>query len=290
LPTDDEIRAYYDAHPDEFLGGDSKTPKPFEEVRDAARQAAVRERVNKQLTERALDLEDHLDAGFTFDEIVAAQGLTKQTAGPMAVDGQPEPSGPELGVLQAVRDLREGELSRAIRTFNGVYVARVTERIPPAMPPLEEVRAEIRADLIQKRAALLAREQAEAWRASLEKRMAGGLRFEEAVLAEGLEPARVRFARGQPIEPVGFEQRVNAAAFDTPLGRLTPVLDTVRGAVVLRPEELLSPDFATFAQEEAALREETMNRLRDERFTEWLEDVRARSRPESFIDPAAPVP
>jgi peptidyl-prolyl cis-trans isomerase D len=287
-PTDEEIKAYYDAHPEDFLSGDSTTPKPFDEVRDAAHQAVVRERVTKQLTERALDLEEDLEATFSFDEIVAVRELTKQTAGPIAVDEAPAPGGPELGILQSVRDLEEGRMSGVIRTANGVYLARVTERIPPVMPPFEEIRGDIRADLIQKRAALLARQQAETWRAVLEKRVAEGLRFEEAALAEGLSPKPVRFARGQSIDPIGYERGVNAAAFEAPLGSMTSVLDTVRGAVVLRPEELISPDFSTLAQEEAALREETLNRLRDERFGEWLDDVRTRAKLESFVDPAPP--
>lgn len=281
--TDQELRDYYNAHQEELAGEDGK-PKPFEEIREPVRQSLLNERTRKQLTERALDLQEDLEAKHTFDEIAAARGLTTQTAGPLNVGEAPAPGGADPAILQAVRDLGEGAMTEVVQTSNGVYLARVTQRIPPTVPPLDEVRDAIRERLIRERAREAARQRAETLRAKLQERMTAGLRFEEAVLAEQISATPAQFTRLQAAGPLGYERRVNDAAFSTPLGQLTPVLETARGFAFLRPEELVAPDESTFAQEEPALRQETLSRRQEERFGEWIQEVRERAKLKSFVE------
>lgn len=280
--TDEDLQGHYEARQDEFLAADG-TPKPFEEAREPVRQSLTSERVRKQLTERGLDLEEDLEAKRPFDEIATARGLTKQTAGPLN-PRSPAPGGPDPALLQAVAELDEGNMSEVVRTTAGVYIARVTRRIPATVPPLEEVRDAIRERLIRERARGSARQAAEVVLAKLQARIAYGVRFEEAVLADGVSVTRARFGRTQPIDPLGYERAVNETAFAAPLGQLTPVLETARGFAVLRPEEYLPPDEAAFAQEEPALRSETLTRRQEERFGEWLQEVRGRAKLTSFVD------
>jgi peptidyl-prolyl cis-trans isomerase D len=229
-------------------------------------------------------LEEDRETRRPFADSATARGLTKQTAGPLTIGEPPAPGGPDPAILQAVADLDEGRVSGVVQTADGVSIARVTRRIPESVPPLEEVRDAIRERLIRERARAAARQAAEALRAELQERLSSGLRFEEAVLADGVSVRTARFSRTQPIDPIGYERTVNDAAFATPLGRLTPVLETVRGFAVLRTEERIPPDESAFAGEEAALRNDTLSRRQEERFAEWMEDVRARARLKSFVE------
>ena len=280
--TDADLTAYYETHRDELLAADGQ-PKPFEEAREPVRQSLTNERVRKQLTERTLDLEEDLDAKRPFDEIVTARGLTRATAGPLN-PLEPTPDGPDPALLRAVAALDEGQVSGVVRTTAGVYIARVTQRIPAIVPALDEVRGAIRERLIREHAREAARKAAEAIRATLQERLSAGVRFEEAVLLNGVTLRHAQFSRTQPIDPIGYERAVNDTAFATTLGSLTPVLETARGFIVLRPEERLPSDEAAFAQEEPALRSETLSHRQDTRLAEWREEVRGRAQLKSFLD------
>jgi len=280
--TEADLTDYYETHHDEFLAADGQ-PKPFEEAREPVRQSLTNERVRKQLTERALDLAEDLDATHPFDEIVTARGLTRAIAGPLN-PLEPTPGGPDPALLHAVAELNKGQVSGVVHTTAGVYIARVTQRIPAMVPALDEVRDAIRERLIRERAREAARKAAEEIRATLQERSSAGVRFEEAVLLGGVTVRHAQFSRTQPIDPVGYERVVNETAFATTLGALTPVLETVRGFIMLRPEERLPPDDAAFAQEEPALRSDTLSHRQETRFAEWLEEVRGRAQLKSFLD------
>lgn len=228
--TEEEIRSYYDAHPEDFRipeqvrleyagvtrdelaareGPPSEEeltafyqthqaefddaagqPQPFDAVREQVRQRVTDERARKALTALALDLEADLAAKFLFEEIVATRSLTPHAAGPLPVNSQGGSAGVELAVLRALEGLPEGALSGVIETALGVYVARVTQRIASHLPPLEDVRVRIQEQLITTRARDAAKGAAEALRATLQDRRAAGFRFEEAVLSTGVGPAR----------------------------------------------------------------------------------------------------
>jgi peptidyl-prolyl cis-trans isomerase D len=323
--TDEEVRAYYETHPDEFrlleqikleCAGASREElaarvelgeeglrafyqdyqaefakeegalTPFEEVKDAIRQHLTQERVRKQLTALALDLEEDVEAALPFEDIVKSRALTQYSAGPLPAGDLWIPNGPEPAVLQAVAELGEGQMSRVIETDNGVYIARVTQRFPSRVPLFDEVRAQIREQLVQERAKEAARKAAEALRVKLTELRAAGLRFEEALHKDGAIPPRpASFTRTEPIDPFGFVPAVNRAAFDTPLGNLTDVIETASGFVIVRPEARLPSDPSLFAQEEAVLRQETLAQKQAAHFERWLKDLRSRAKLQSFVEP-----
>lgn len=279
-PADDEVRAFYDDHPERFATEDG-TAKPFDEVKDAAREETVQERARKQLTLLALDLRDDLEAKQSFDEIVAQRALTPQTAGPIPKNNPFAPGAPpEPAILQAVEPLEEGGMADLIDTERGVYIARLTQRTASQLPELEEVRDKARDALIQERA----RAQANTAAASFRGRLTGEppLRFEEAAAASGIVLAPVQFARDGSIGALGQAPAVSEAAFKTPLGTATEVLEAGGKFAVLRTEERVPADDAAFAQEEAEFRRRTLETKQAARTNEWMEDVRARAKLKDF--------
>lgn len=277
-PSEEELTAFYQTHQAEFDDA-SGQPQPFDAVREQVRQRITDERARKALTALALDLEADLAAKFLFEEIVATRSLTPHAAGPLPVNSQGGSAGVEPAVLEAVEGLPEGVLSAVIETALGVYVARVTQRIPAHLPPLEDVRARIQEQLITTRARDAAKRAAEALRAALQDRRAAGFRFEEAVLSAGVGPARpVRLARTGPIETLGDAPAVNTAVFATPLGELTEILETPGGFVVVRPEAHLPADPAKFADVQETLRKQTMEKQQQDHVAEWFKDLEARAK------------
>lgn len=268
--SDEEVRRFYDTHPDRFAKEDG-TLEPYDDIREDARQQLLEERVRQRLTALAVDLEDDLKVPLRFEEIIAARGLSRHAT------QEPDPA-----IRQAVEGLAEGRMSGVIDTGGAVYVARVTQRIPPRLPPFEEVREQVRSTLIRERARAKAQADAEAFR----NRVLGEprFRFEEAALAAGITPIPVRVARGQPFDPIGYQEEVNEAAFAAPLGGLTEPLETPRGVALLRPETHLPADEAGFAAEEAQLRPRVLAEQQNARLSAWLDEVRSRAKLRSFVD------
>lgn len=282
--TDEDLKTFYEDHREEF-GKDDGATKPLGAVRDVVRQHAIEARVHKQLTALALDLQEDLEAKLPFDQIVKTRALTAHTAGPFPVHDLFVPNGPEPAILQAAAGLAEGQVSDLIKTDQGVYLARVTQRIAPRTPPFEEVRASVRQRLVQMKARATAKTTAEALHRRLEEQLASGVRFEEAVATSQTPVRRVSFTRTDPIEPIGQASTVNETAFATSLGTITEVLETPQGFVILRPEEHSLPsDASQFAKEHDSLREETLKRKQAMVFEQRLKDLRARAKLQNFVE------
>jgi peptidyl-prolyl cis-trans isomerase D len=254
--SEDELNAYYQDHPEQF-STEKGEAKPFADVRETARQQLTEERMRKQLTSLALDFREDLEAKLRFEEIAGARALTAKTTGAIAQDAFWAAGLPDFAILQAVRSLPEGQLSEVIQTERGVYLARVVQRTPSRVPPLEEVKDQVTTRLTEERARQAAQEAAKAWQSRIREHHAAGWRFEEAALVTGTVSSHpATFTRTEAIEELGSVPAVNEAVFGAPLGSLTEIIDTPRGFVIVRPEERIPADEAGFAQQEATLREE----------------------------------
>jgi len=271
------VDSYYRDHPGEFAKEDG-TPKPLGEVEAAIRDQLIEGQVRRQLTALALDLDEDVAARRPFEEILKTRTLTQVSIGPIAVDQAATLPPPQPTLLRAAAELKEGEMSRVLETDEGVYVARLTLRIPQHLPPFDEVRDKVRERLAQERAKANARASADTLHATLKDRWAAGVRFEEAVLAAGVTPMSVAFTRTGPIGPIGRAPEVNTAAFNLPLGALTAVIEVPRGFVIVRPEERIPADEATLTKSHEAAREETLKARQAARVQEWLTAVRTRAK------------
>ena len=278
---DGAVDDYYRDHPGEFVNEDG-TPKPLEKVAATIRDRLIDARVRQQLTALALDMGDDLAARRSFEELVKTRALTRASAGPVAVDQASTLTPPAPALLREVAQLKEDQISGVLEIAEGVYVARLVHRIPQRLPPFEEVRAKIRERLVQEQAKTKARAAAEALRTTLKDKRAAGLRFEEAIRVAGVTPISATFTRTQSIDLIGAAPEVNTAAFNTPLGELTTVLEVPSGFVIVRPEERIPADEAGFAASKEAVREDAVKARQSARREQWLAEVRKRANLQKF--------
>jgi len=289
-PTDEALKTFYDEHPDEFVDKEGK-PKPYTDVTDAVRQQLIAEQVRHQLKALAIDLHEDREDKLTFDEMVVTRALRPHTVGPFAADESRLPSDIEPALFQTLKALPEGEIGDVVETPQGTSIGRIIQRIPSRIPTFEEARAQITERFIRTQARTTAKAAAEALRTTLMTRVKAGLRFEEAALLNAPLPVHpVQFSRTQTIPPLGRVPIVNDAAFRLPLGHLSEVIEVPSGAVLIRPEDRLAPDTASFASAAASLREDLLRRKESERLQQWLGELRKQAKLESFIDapPAHP--
>ena len=284
--TEEALRAFYDAHPQEL-----RLPAQMTiEYVGASRRDLDEEHAARTLTALALDLQEDVAAKRSFDEIAASRALTVRVAGPFPTEGPFRLDGHDPALLEAAATLQEGQMTDVVETDAGVSLGRVTKQIAPRLPPFDEIRAAIRERLMQERSRSAAKASADALHARLKAQRAAGLRFEEAFLAAGAPPGRpATFTRTAPIEPLGSVPALNAAAFDTPLGALTEVIDTPAGWVLLRPEARIPADDGKFAGAEAGLREDTLKTKQHEHVQEWLSALEARAKIQRFLEAPPPA-
>jgi peptidyl-prolyl cis-trans isomerase D len=286
-PEEADLVAWHEARAEQFAGEDGTVP-PFEAVREQVRRQVADRRVRERLVDLAFDLETDLERGLRFEELALAHGLMSRVVGPVAADGSSLPDALDPAVFQAVVSLPERQLSGLVETDRGVYVARVIRRIPQHLLPVEAVRERLRSQVAQDEARRLAQDAAAALRARLLDHQADGLRFEEALLVEGLTAMPVEVSRAQPMAALGEAPRVAEAAFSAPLGRLTEVLEAPDGFVLLRPEAHIPADLARFAEVAERFRQELLRRRQSEHVEAWLTALRRRAELRRFVEAAPP--
>jgi peptidyl-prolyl cis-trans isomerase SurA len=152
---DSDITAFYDAHKEDFtivkerlklaqiLIALPQNPTPVQ-VADAQKKAAM-------IRARAIKGDDFGDLArvYSDDDSKTAGGELGWFA-PGDINDQ---------ILAAVKPLKPGEVSQPVRTSHGIHVVKLEEHEVPGVVPLSEVKAQIRAQLVDQQSSV----QLEKW-------------------------------------------------------------------------------------------------------------------------------
>ena len=254
----------------EKTGGTTRT---LDEVRDEivdllqqesadARAGALAEAMAAEVTEAA-DLEG----------AAARRGLEVQESG-FAALGEPILGlGFSSEVTTQAFQLDEGEVAGPIPTPTGPAFVTVNGVQAPYVPPLEEVEARVRDDVIRRKAFVLAQERADAMAAILQD----AEDFGAAAEAEELEVNETGLiARGASVPGVGVNAEVEEAAFSLDVGATSAPILTGNSAVVLRVHEREEADPADLQANRERLRSELILERQNQFFTAYMEKAKTR--------------
>ncbi len=254
----------------EKTGGATQT---LDEVRDSivdmlqqesadARAGALAEAMSLEISEAA-DLE----------AAAARRGLEAQESG-FAALGEPILGlGFSSEVTTQAFQLAEGEVAGPIPTPTGPAFVTVTGIQAPYVPPLEEVEARVRDDVIRRKAFVLAQERADAAAAILQDAddFAAAAEAEElAVNESGL------IARGASVPGVGVDAQVEAVAFSLIAGETSDPVLTGNSAVVLHVHEREDADPAALQTSREQLRSEMILERQNQFYGAYMENAKAR--------------
>lgn len=171
---------------EEVLPGSTK---PLDEVAPQIRQEIALELAVEDLYELGNQVQDALAAGSSLEEaaeslnlpLLQIEAVSRQGLAP---DGSRVSGIPEGGFLNEAFFLSEGDESLLEETPDGgYYVLRVDEVMPPAVPPLEEIRDEVAMAWRGEKLAELAEQAARGVASDIE----GGATFETVAAETGLE-------------------------------------------------------------------------------------------------------
>lgn len=270
----DPVRSAFGFHVIRVTEKQEETAQPLDEVREAIENTLKNERATARATALARAIAADVSTPDDLERAAAARGLELQDSGFVAA-GEPILG---LGLAPQVSaqafQLEEGAVAGPIRTPTGPTFVTVIDRQDPVVPPLDEVRDDVRQDVLRRKALERARRKADDLAGALQ----GGDGFRAAAADAGLTVgASELIARGAAFPEVGVSPAIERAAFALAAGGVSGVVeaggDTLAVVRVIEREEA---DAGQLAEVRDALRAELLQARRDEFYASYMSQVQQR--------------
>jgi peptidyl-prolyl cis-trans isomerase D len=248
--------------------------RPFDEVKGQIEDQLKSERAESEGQRLADELDKQIDDPGDLDTVAKARGLTATESGFFSRDEPISGLGMAPAVAERAFEMKQGDVSDALRTMNGFAFITVTGTQPERMPGVDEVKARVRDDVIKSKAADTARQRA----AALVPQFKSG-NFDAAAKAAGLEVKTTdEIARGAPIVDAGVSPAIEAVAFKLPAGSVSDAIQTENGAVIVKVLERkdVTPEEVTAGRQ--SLRDEIVNERRNRFYTSYMTKAREKMR------------
>ena len=233
----DVVKTEFGYHVIKLTDKRAASQRPLAEVQAQIEDQIKWQRAQDQAQRMADDVAAQMKKPADFDSVAKPRGLT---VGESPLFAREEPIaglGMAPAVSQRAFEMKEGDVSEAIRMPQGFAFVTVTGKQDAYTPKLDEVKQRVRDDVLKKKAGDAAREQA----AKIAAQLKSG-DFNDAAKAAGLEVKTTELiTRGSPIGDAGTSPAVESAAFSLPVGGVSDAITTDTGAVVVKVLERKDP-------------------------------------------------
>ncbi|QXE92251.1 SurA N-terminal domain-containing protein [Geomonas subterranea] len=157
--TPDEVQTYYQKNIDRYQGKGGILP--FAEVKDKATADAQKQKAAKEAYEKAAEAVNKFKANGDIDGAAAALGAKVEKT-PLFTGKAPAAGlAGETEVVARAFALKQGELGGPVETAKGIYLVKVLDKKPAAVPPLAQIKGAVEAKAVEVKAADLAKKKAE---------------------------------------------------------------------------------------------------------------------------------
>lgn len=247
---------------------------------DEVKPAIVNELRNKQARQVALDeVEKAHDAvldGAPLEKVAADLGLTVQSPPPFAA-GERVGGLPRKPLNDEAFKTEVGEIGEVVTEAAGYTILKVQERIPSAVPPLDQIRTKVEEDLVNQKASELAHKRAEELLAQLkDKKSIQDVAGEDKLTVE--QSAEIgRF--GGYLPNIGTAPALKEAAFAlTPENPVAPAVYDVNGdAIIAVLAERLPADESRFESEKASIEERLRSQAAAAAVRTFIDQLKAKA-------------
>ena len=268
----DLVKSQYGYHIIKVTDKKAATKKTLDEVRAQIEDELKWERAQSEAQRVADEVAGKLKTPADFDGYAKGRGLT---VGESSLFTRQDPIA-GLGMAPAVAErafeLKDGEVSEAVRTQQGFAFITVTGRQDAYVPKLDEVKAKVRDEVLKKKAVDVARQKA----ASIGAQMKSG-DFNAAAKAAGLEVKTTEFiARGGQIGEIGPSPAVDAVAFRMQPNEVSDPIVTDNATVIVKVLERQDPVPADVSSGKNTLRGELLNERRGQFYAAYMTKARDR--------------
>ncbi|HET6762844.1 MAG TPA: peptidylprolyl isomerase [Longimicrobiaceae bacterium] len=181
----------------------------------------------------------------------------------------------------SAEDAPRNPVSDAFQTPMAEYVVRLVSYQPKGTLSLADATPQIRRTLIvdKKKAAARAAGQ------RLVPEIRGGKTLQQVAAANGLTVGTAGpFGRLDPNPVFGQASAAVGAAFGTPIGQVSNVVETTGGLFIIRPTARTQADARLFAQQKDQLRQLMTYQSQQEQVTRWMASLRRSAKIQDFRD------
>jgi peptidyl-prolyl cis-trans isomerase D len=268
------IRTPYGYHIIKVTEHRAPVVRPLDSVRDEIRNVLVQEKTNALLEEAVVSAREFLQHMASLDALAQRYGSVELKETPFF--GRTDPL-PQLGnsseAKQLAFELEIGEVSPPVRVGAGYAFFEVTGENPPRVPDLEEIKDQVRTDLIQKKAMELARIEAE----EILSQLKAGKDAEKIAKDAGLElKSSEGFLRSGQLPDVGRAASVREAAFSDEPNGFSDLLPTANGYVLLRVLQRTGYSDEQFASEKDDFTDQILNEKKQRAWSAYLQELTRR--------------
>ena len=268
----DLVKTQYGYHIIKVTDKKDATTKSIDEVRAQIEDQIKWDRAQNEAQRVADDVAKSLKQPADIDTVAKGRGLTVGESSLFSKDEPIAGLGMAPAVTQRAFELKDGEVSEAIRTPQGFAFVTVTGRQDAYVPKLDEVKAKVRDEVVKKKATDVARQKA----ASVGAQMKTG-DFAAAAKAAGLEVKTTDFIlRGAPIGDVGVSPAVDSVAFAMQPNAVSDPIVTDNGTVIVKVLERQDPPTTDVATGKATLKTELVNERRSRFYASYMTKARER--------------
>jgi peptidyl-prolyl cis-trans isomerase D len=230
----DLVKSAFGFHIIKLVDKKPAVTRTLDEVRTAITEQLKTERVQRQATAVAGEIAKTLKTPADLDKAAAARGWKVQESAFFAREEPILGLGASPQVAAEVFELKEGEVTSALRAGRGLAFATLAGRQDPTIPKLEDVKTQVNDDVLKEKASKLAGEKA----ATLAATLKGAADFAAAAKKAGVEAKSSDLvARGTALPDVGFNQVVETAVFALPVGSVSDPIQTLDGTTIVKVTE-----------------------------------------------------
>jgi peptidyl-prolyl cis-trans isomerase D len=245
--------------------------RPLAEVRSEIEEQLVWQKAQQNAEQLAKQLEGQMKTADDLNRIAKERGLHVQDTGAFSREEPIDGLGPAPEVATQAFQLADGAVSPALRVSRGWVFATVIGKEEPRLPQLAEVRDRVRDDVVNERAAELAKSKAD----EIAKMLKGAGDFAAAAKKAGLEVKSTELiTRGSPIPDLGVSTQVDEVAFSLPAGAVSDPIATPQGTAIIRVVERADVTDAEVAAGMDQTREELLNQRRDRFFSGYMAEAK----------------
>ena len=269
----DPVRSPFGYHVIHVTEKQEEVTQPFAEVRGAIENVLKRERSSARATALARAIAAEATTPDALERAASARGYELQESG-FAARGEPILG---LGLAQEVSGqafaIDPGAVAGPIPTPSGPAFVTVIDIQDPYIPELDEVREQVREDVIRKKSLTVARERAAGAAEALKSAEEFVAAAEEGEWAVGSSDL---VTRGAAFPEVGPSAAVEAVAFAMTPGTVSDVIQTGDAVAIVHLVEREEASPADLAQNRDTLRNELMFQRQSRFFTAYMNNVKAR--------------
>lgn len=272
--TDAEAQTFYQKNIDRYQGKGGILP--YAEVQARVKTDALAFKGARQAYEMAADA---INRNKTGDIAAAAASLgIKVSETPLFTAAAPAPQlAGEAELVKRAFTVKQGELGGPVETKKGIYILKVKERKPAAVPPLALIRSQVEQGAREEKAKELAKQKAEQAVAELAKQ-SPGLKLQET--------GSFGWSAKGDIPRIGSSPQAMEAAFSltaaSPAAKTPFQLGDRWYAIKLKNRVETNKD--AFPMEKEKIKQSLLPKKQQEALDKWLKDLKAKAKIE--INPA----